>query len=175
MRARLGLANMLFRMNRQDEALAHYRDMLRLNPGDNQGVRDLILDLLMQLQRDDEARELLEQYKDDWTAVWLYSRALLLFREGGASAHANKALAEAFEENPFVPDYVTGKKRVPNRLPEMVGWGEESEAIAYASDHLNYWRITPGAVEWLTQQKQTQRKPARAKTKKRAASRRRKK
>ncbi len=175
MRARLGLANMLFRMNRRDEALAHYRDMLRLNPGDNQGVRDLILDLLMQLQRDDEARELLEQYKDDWTAVWLYSRALLLFREGGASARANKVLAEAFKENPFVPDYVSGKKRVPNQLPEMVGWGEESEAIAYASDHLNYWRITPGAVEWLTQQKQTQRKPARAKTKKRAASSQRKK
>jgi len=161
MRARLGLANMLNRMNRWDEALGHYREMLRLNPNDNQGVRDLILDLLLQLQRDDEARELLKQYKDDWTAVWLYSRALLLFRKVGASAQAHKALADALEENPFVPDYLTAHKRVPNRLPEMISWGEESEAIAYAADHLNHWRVTPGAVEWLVEQNQTRRKSTR--------------
>lgn len=160
MRARLGLANMLNRMNRRDEALAHYREMLRLNPNDNQGIRDIILELLLQLQRDDEARELLTQYKDDWTAVWLYSRALLLFRQKGASAHANKALADALAENPFAPDYLTERKRIPNRLPEMVGWGEESEAIAYAADHLNHWRVTPGAGEWLVAQSQTRRKPA---------------
>ncbi len=160
MRARLGLANMLNRMNRRDEALVHYREMLRLNPNDNQGVRDIILDLLLQLQQDDEAHELLKQYKDDWTAVWLYTRALLLFRIDGASARSNKALADALEENPFAPAYLTGHKRVPNRLPEMIGWGEESEAIAYAADHLNHWRVTPGAVEWLAEQRQTRRKPA---------------
>jgi tetratricopeptide (TPR) repeat protein len=168
MRARLGLANMLNRMNRRDEALAHYREMLRLNPNDNQGVRDIVLDLLLQLQRDEHARELIEQYQDNWTAVWLYSRALLLFRKDGASAHANKALAAALEENPFAPDYLTGRKRIPNRLPGLIGWGEESEAIAYAADHLNHWRVTPGAVEWLAEQSQTRRKPARRATARRS-------
>jgi len=77
----------------------------------------------------------------------------LEFRLNRASARANKSLADALEENPHMPAYLTGRKRIPNRLPSLVGWGEESEAIAYASDHLNHWRRTPGAVEWLNEAK----------------------
>jgi tetratricopeptide (TPR) repeat protein len=151
MRARQGLADILWRLKRKDEARDHFREMLRLNPNDNQGIRDLLLALLLEMERDDEARELLRQYPDDWTAVWLYTRALLEFRQSGASASANKSLADALEENPHVPAYLTGRKRIPNRLPSLVGWGEESEALAYASDHLNHWRRTPGAIEWLSE------------------------
>src|SRR5262245_39259464 len=39
MRAREGLASKLWTMGRRDEAIKHLQDMLRLNPGDNQGVR----------------------------------------------------------------------------------------------------------------------------------------
>jgi tetratricopeptide repeat protein len=39
MRARLGLAHSLWTAGRRDEAVQHLQDMLRLNPGDNQGVR----------------------------------------------------------------------------------------------------------------------------------------
>jgi len=153
MRARQGLADSLWRLKRKEEARDHFRAMLRLNPNDNQGIRDLLLALLLEMERDDEARELLRQYPDEWTATWLYTRALLEFRQSGASASANKALTDALEENPHVPAYLTGRKRIPNRLPSLVGWGEESEAIAYASDHLNHWRRTPGAVEWVSEAK----------------------
>ena len=153
MRAGQGLADALWRLNRKEEARDHFREMLRLNPNDNQGIRDLLLALLLEMERDDEARELLKQYPDDWTAVWLYTRALLEFRQSGASASANKALADALEENPHVPAYLLGRKRIPNRLPSLVGWGEESEAMAYASDHLNHWRRTPGAIAWLSEAK----------------------
>lgn len=153
MRARQGLADALWRLNRKEEALKHFREMLRLNPNDNQGIRELLLALLLEMDRDDEARELLKQYPDDWTAVWLYTRALLEFRQNGQSARANKSLTDALDENPHVPAYLTGRKRVPNRLPSLIGWGEESEAIAYASDHLNHWRRTTGAVEWLAEAK----------------------
>ncbi|HEU4370794.1 MAG TPA: hypothetical protein VFV05_21440, partial [Methylomirabilota bacterium] len=37
MRARLGLARTLEDLDRRDEAIPHYRELLRLNPGDNQG------------------------------------------------------------------------------------------------------------------------------------------
>ena len=40
MRARCGgIAQMLWASGRHEEAVAHYRDLLRLNPNDNQGVR----------------------------------------------------------------------------------------------------------------------------------------
>jgi tetratricopeptide (TPR) repeat protein len=149
MRAREGLANTLWGLNRKNEAAAHYTDLLRLNPNDNQGVRYALLDLLLEIDRGDEAAKLIRKYRDDWSSTWTYTRALLEFRTGGASSKSDKALSQALEQNPHVPDYLTGKKRIPNRLPEFIGLGDENEAIDYAAKHLNHWRRTPGAVEWL--------------------------
>lgn len=152
MRARRGLADTLWRLNRKDEALEHYREMLRLNPGDNQGNRYLLVDLLLQMDRDAELHELLKEYRDEWSATWLYTRALLAFRKWGDSDRARKVLGKALKQNPRVPAYLMGQKRIPNRLPELIGMGDENEAISYAADHLNHWRRTPGAVAWLEKQ-----------------------
>jgi tetratricopeptide (TPR) repeat protein len=134
---------------RWEEAIEHYHELLRLNPGDNQGNRYALLDLLIQIEHYEEALDLLDQYQDEWSAVWLYSRALLEFRKNGATAAAKRGLRQAIEENPFVPAYLVGQKRVPNRRMDYYGWGDETEAIYYASEHLNYWRRISGALEWL--------------------------
>jgi tetratricopeptide (TPR) repeat protein len=149
MRARQGLADTLWQLGRREEALVHYRELLRLNPGDNQGIRYLLLHAWLALNRDDEARALLDQYAGDGTAEWLYSRVLLAFRAGGASQAAEAALQAAIEQNPHVPAYLTGRKRIPSRLPSYIGWGDDREAAAYASAYLPDWRRTPGAVDWL--------------------------
>jgi tetratricopeptide (TPR) repeat protein len=149
MRARQGLANTLWELGRHDEAADHYHDLLRLNPGDNQGIRYSLLNLLVGLARNAEAQTLLAEYEEDGMAEWLYTRALLTFRAEGISKSAQKALQDALEQNPHVPPYLTGRKRVPNRLPPYIGWGDENEAKAYASSYLPHWRRTPGAVDWL--------------------------
>jgi tetratricopeptide (TPR) repeat protein len=151
MRARQGLANTLWELEREEETLTHYRDLLHLNPNDNQGIRYSLLNLLMRLNRDAKAQELLQEYPDDAAAEWLYTRALLAFRVGGASPAAERALQEALELNTHVPAYLTGRKRIPNRLPASIVWGGESEAAAYASGYLPLWRQTSGAVDWLRQ------------------------
>jgi tetratricopeptide (TPR) repeat protein len=69
MRARQGLAETLWRLKRYEEAIEHYRELLHLNPGDNQGNRYALLDLLIQIERYEEARTLLKQYGDEWSAV----------------------------------------------------------------------------------------------------------
>jgi tetratricopeptide (TPR) repeat protein len=152
MRARQSLAECLWELGRETEAAGHFQAMLHLNPGDNQGVRYSLLALLLSTQQDDQAHTLLNQYQDDAMAVWLYSRALLNFRAKGASRGANKALREALTTNPHVPAYLTGRKRIPNYLPELIGWGDENEAVSYAANHLPFWRRTPGAIDWLTDQ-----------------------
>jgi tetratricopeptide (TPR) repeat protein len=93
MRARQGLAETLWRLKRYEEAIQHFRELLKLNPGDNQGNRYALLALLMQLERYDEARSLLEQYEDEWSAVWLYSRVLLEFEKHEESTAASRALS----------------------------------------------------------------------------------
>ena len=167
----MGLANMLWKLQRYDEAIVHYRELLRLNPNDNQGARDVLLNLLMFLERDADARQLLAQYADDASAVWLYSRALLAFRQAGASAEANAELREALKQNKHVPRYLTGEKRIPPALPQTMGFGDESEAVAYAVDHLPVWRRTTGAVEWLKVQQAARGAAAKKRTSRKGAAR----
>ena len=149
MRALEGLAGCLWRQNHKEQALLAYREMLALNPNDNQGIRYVLVNLLMGLDRQAELQKLIKQYKGDWSATWLYTEALLAFRKTGASPAADRKLTRAIAENRHVPDYLLGKKRIPGHLPASISLGEDSEAADYAASHLNYWRSTPGAIEWL--------------------------
>jgi tetratricopeptide (TPR) repeat protein len=157
MRARAGLADCLWRLGAEDEAVAHYEDMLRLNPNDNQGIRDILLTRLVKRGSQEKAHQLLEAYSDDGSANWLYNRALVLFRDQGESDEATEALTEALSQNPHVPAYLLRKKRVPKWLPDYIGWGDESEAQVYAADAEEVWRETDGARGWLLRQSQRRR------------------
>ena len=148
MRAREGAAECLWALDRYEEAITHYREMLRLNPNDNQGIRYMLVRLLLKTGRDDEVGKLLEQY-DEGSAEWLYTRALWTYRRDGGGSEASKLLKSAFEQNPFVPIYLSGFKRPPSRLPEYIGFGDENEAIHYFYNHVEAWLETPGALEWF--------------------------
>ena len=149
MRAREGLAEVLWRLGRTAEAAQHFREMLVLNPGDNQGVRYTLLNLLVETGADDEARALQKEYEEDAMAEWLYTRALLAFRKSGAGRQTDKLLRVALKMNPHVPQYLTARKRLPAAPPAYIGFGDENEAISYVGRYLQAWRKTKGAVEWL--------------------------
>jgi len=149
MRARAGLARSLWLAGRREEAVGHYLDMLRLNPDDNQGIRDQLMPCLIEMGRVDEAENLFGQYPEDGMAVWMFSRALLNFRKHGASQAVDKSLKAALKENKLVPDYLLGRKKMPSRLPEFYGFGDDNEAVLYAYGNKAAWAATPGALEWL--------------------------
>jgi tetratricopeptide (TPR) repeat protein len=149
MRALEGKASCLWQLGRRQDALEIYYEMLHLNPGDNQGVRYMLADLLLSMDRDTDLAKLLRQFKDDTSAVWCFTQALLEFRKAGASPKANRLIQAALEFNPHVLPYLSIKKRIPKRLPDYIGFGDENEASVYAANHLNYWRRTPGALDWL--------------------------
>jgi tetratricopeptide (TPR) repeat protein len=151
MRARKGLADCLVADGRYEEAIVHYREMLRLNPNDNQGVRYLLASALLNLERHDDLEELLAQYEKDAAADWHYTRALVAFRRQGDSPQARRLLKQARRANKHVPAYLTGDKLLPPQVPSSYALGDEAEAITYAVEHLRHWRHTPGAVAWLRQ------------------------
>jgi tetratricopeptide (TPR) repeat protein len=148
MRARVGLAQSLWELRKTDEALGHYREMLELNPNDNQSIRDVLLACLLEMKLDDEASELLRAYDEDGTAQWAYSKALVAFRRKGDTSAAKRLLKSAIECNGFVPNYLIGTKKIPKNLPAYVGFGDESEAVAYAGSNLTAWRSSYGALGW---------------------------
>lgn len=151
MRARAGLAEVLAALGQHQQAIEHYRELLRLNPNDNQGNRYQLTHLLLKEGMDEELAELLSQYEDDASAEWSYTRALWLFRREGASENAAEALYTAFARNPHVPLYLMGVKKLPNHPPAYIGFGDENEAVAYLFEAIEDWVVTPDAPEWLTE------------------------
>ena len=149
MRARHELALALWDLGHRDEAVGHYHEMLRLNPGDNQGIRYLLIDALLELGREADAGALLTRYEDDGSAAWTWSAALLAFRRTGNSAASRKSLAEAVEANRHVAAYLLGKKPLPRTLPAFTGMGDESEAVAYVHSAASAWAAAPGAKGWV--------------------------
>jgi len=151
MRARAGLARILREAGRREEAAEHYREMLRLNPSDNQGLRYELASLLLEMDRDEELGQLLDKYPDDVAAEFAYTRALAAFRRQGDSPTARKLLTEARKWNRHVPQYLVGNKPLSRDLPPAIQVGADSEAAHYAACFRSAWRCTPGALAWMRQ------------------------
>ena len=149
MRARQGLAQTLWDNGLRDEAVQHYRDMLRLNPNDNQGVRYLLMDCFLILGRNDEATRLIRRYKDDGSAAWSWSRALLAFRRSGECQESRSALSQAMGDNKHIVALLLGEKKMPRQLPAYIGMGDRNEAIAYVHGGAEAWAATPNALAWV--------------------------
>ena len=152
MRARAGLAQVLWFLGERRQAVEHLQDMLRLNPDDNQGLRYLLMGWLLRLNDDQALGKLLRRYKEDYSAEWLYTNALHLYRREGASRKSSRALRKALEQNRFVPLYLLGRRKMPKELPEYISFGDESEAASYAAGSVDAWRETEGALAWLAEQ-----------------------
>ncbi|MHB8993598.1 MAG: hypothetical protein ACYC66_18405 [Chloroflexota bacterium] len=159
MRARFGLAQALWAMGKHQEAIQHAWEMLRLNPNDNQGVRDPLLAWLLETGDDAQAKKLLNLYPKDASAMWSYGRALLAFRTEGDTKRARKLLAEAKRGNRHVPAYLLGRKGLPRELPETIGFGDEDEAVACTVEQMAAWHKTPGALAWLAEREQAPTTP----------------
>ena len=149
MRARHALASCLRQAGRREEAVGHYREMLRLNPNDNQGVRYVLVACLLELGLDDDVERLLGDYEDHHSAEWAYARVLLDFRRDGDTQQVRRLLADAQRINEHVPAYLLGDKLLPSQPPDYIVPGGEDEAASYAAGCLSGWRATPGAISWL--------------------------
>ena len=149
MRARQGLAMAQWEVGRHDEAVAGFQDMLRLNPGDNQGVRYVLLDWLLRLGRDADAAKLMKRYNDDDSAEWLWSAVLVAFRKSGPSAAARTALGQATAANRFVASYLTGRKKVRRSLSAYIAVGSDEEGAYLAQSTHPTWAAQAGALDWL--------------------------
>ncbi len=160
MRAREGLAQCLWELGEQEEAVEHYQEMLHLNPNDNQGIRYVLLACLLELGRLDEAEKLLAQYQDEETAAWLFTRALLVFLRQGDSPEARGALGEALASNQHVAPYLLGQRRMPPDYPSHIEIGTRSEAMEYVALYQAAWARSPSALNWLAAQVRGRHAPA---------------
>lgn len=149
MRARLLLTRALWLRGERTESIAHLRDMLRLNPDDNQGVRYILAAHLVEADLNDDADDLLRAYPDEASAAWSWTAALVAFRREGDTPRSRKMLREALQENAHVPAFLLGGRPMPKSSPPYMSPGEEDEAIFYVEEFGPGWQRSPGAFDWL--------------------------
>lgn len=157
MRARLALAQILCELGRDQEALEHYRELLRLNPNDDQGVRYLLVVALLELNRNDEAGVLLDQYDSDIQALWPYARVLWRFRTEAGTAVTSAALDEALHANPDVVKYLLVPESIPPDRPSHFALGSKDEAAYIAEALGEAFQATVSAALWLQSQTSSRR------------------
>jgi hypothetical protein len=92
------------------QAIARIEEILRLAPEDPENARYFLFNYLALQASPEPLGRLLERYRDEDSAHWLYSRALWAFRRWGDGRRARAALLQAFGRAPRVPDYLLGRK-----------------------------------------------------------------
>jgi tetratricopeptide (TPR) repeat protein len=153
MRAREGLASILWEQDEHTAAIEHMRALLQLNPNDNQGLRFRLTSWLLTTGDDlalKRAADLLKQFKEDDSAFMVYSRLLLALRTKGAGPAAEKALETALKSNPYVPLYLLGVLPPPTQQPDYYGVGDQNEAIIYLEEGgVEAWAARDEDIAWL--------------------------
>ncbi len=147
MRALAGWSKGLWKNGHKPEAIDNYKELLRLNPNDNQGIRYILVNCLLEEERDVEAARILMEYEAE-SCFFLYSRALLHFRRG--QSVSGDDLQQAWVSNSHVPAFLLRLKPLPFQLPDFYSWGSEGEAVIYTAGARKAWENTPGALDWLS-------------------------
>ncbi|MBI5244408.1 MAG: SEC-C domain-containing protein [Elusimicrobia bacterium] len=82
-------------------------------------------------------------------AEWPWMRALAAFVREGPSLEAERLMREALGRNRHLPDYLLGRKDLPEKLPRAVTPGCRDEAQLCAPALHIAWERVPGALRWL--------------------------
>ena len=123
--------------------------MLKLNPNDNQGIRYVLAGCLLRQDDKSALKELLAAHEDG-SAFWLYTRALVAFRENGEDEQAVALVRDAWSANEHVPAILAGTKPAVNSNEGYITMGGPDEAAYYVTESGAAWHRTPGALAWLT-------------------------
>ena len=148
MEALTNLASSYALLNDFDQAISCYERAINLNPADNQFNRYPLSNCYIQNKQFDKARQLAQQFQHDSGAFFLFDQALISFIE---SDDKNSTLLkkQALTCNKYVPKLLSGKIKMPKRMPERLSSGDKDEAVLYAAQNTELWRSVPGSIPWL--------------------------
>lgn len=150
LRAYHGLGLEYLDRGRVADALEIFENILAMNPGDNQGVRALVIDCHFLQGHPERVLEVCDRYPGDMMEQVMYGRALALYQLG-RQVEADEALAEGIQWLPLVARELT-KKRHPRPRglhPRRVTHGGADQAYYYWEDQGQHWKNTPGAIGWV--------------------------
>ena len=125
-----------------EEALAGYRELLRVCPNDNLGVRYKLLQLLLNGRDWSGLRNLLQDLgAEDKRPAVDFARALLAWRDGGSDT-----FQEAVDRHPLVASRIAqGERPATFDSSAHESFGSFSEAEGYWEDYRPAWTLESAA------------------------------
>jgi tetratricopeptide (TPR) repeat protein len=148
MLAHMAMSRALWALGQPEKAIGLLKEMLKLNPRDDQGARYNLMSYLLAMHRDDECRALIEQYPEK-SVAWNMSQALLAFRKEGDTENSRRHLAAARRLNKHIIDALIDNT-IEYRGPRASHRDDSiNAAYLYYREHSGSWRNTPGAASWL--------------------------
>ena len=148
MRCLNNYADCLYTLGKFSESIAIQEEMIKLNPNDNQGVRDLLMLRLIHMNERAKFLKYDKMFNDHLMAFPLYNRALYWFMTEGETENSNEMLKKALNANKFAAAKLLLKRDVKS-IPDLYSPGQKSEGDYYAYFAKPVWENIEGALEWL--------------------------
>lgn len=140
MRAKAAFALFQYHFGDKTAAIEDFQEMLELNPNDNQGMREYLLHAYIEEGNFDDAKALINRYEHDVSASFMFNHALLNFYREGLTAKTKSLLKKADQQNPYVRNYLIGKKAVPEFKNWQFSIGDNGEAVNYVQENIQLWK-----------------------------------
>lgn len=113
MKAKVNLAEKLFREGYFSVANLHFKEMLEWDANDEIGIRHFYFTSLLCENKLKEAQALKLRFSNDLTAQWYYCRAFLQYKLEGPTRRSNRLLMRAFKRNLWAAIYGLGLQVMP--------------------------------------------------------------
>jgi len=130
------------------EAIKKYKELLELNPGDNQGVRYLLVLAYLEVE-DWQSADALIQENDEDCAVFNFSRVMVEYGLKPKSSKLSRLVLSADRQNKHVIPLLLGKKKLPPSMPDYYGIGDPNEAVMYVHISKHLWQAHPELLQVL--------------------------
>jgi hypothetical protein len=117
----------------KDKSIDLLKYMIKLNSSDNQGVRDILLTRLLELNKLKEFKKYSLEYYKDFGSFALYNNALLAIKNKKTDVEIKSLLKKAIKFNEHVIPFLINEKPIPENLPEAYSLGGLDEAEYYAT------------------------------------------
>ncbi|KAF1315717.1 hypothetical protein FI667_g15852, partial [Globisporangium splendens] len=144
-----------------DRGIKHYETCMQLDTDDSMRSREGLTCVLVDEGRGAEARELIDKFRGEASAVLAYCQVILeyvswevLEEEGSSEEVVREAFLKAFKLNPFIAVFIAAHEtffQVVEYVDDIKEPkpGSVEEAFLYCSQNIGVWLDTVGAFAWI--------------------------
>jgi len=136
-------------LGKPEDITAMMEQLIDLNPQDNHGLREELVNMHLYNGENTQALALCEQYSDDVLPAIIYGKVLALYRLN-KKTEALQAAKKAKKTLPHIASYICPAKRSEPRGRFLEGVaGSKEEAWDYRQEMREVWKSTRGALAML--------------------------